>query len=42
VLYITYNLLSAGDHRGRCYADKRASFPRDIEREPSRTYSFRV
>jgi len=42
VLYITYNRLSAGDHRVRYYADKRKSFPPDIEREPGRTYTFRV
>ena len=42
VLYITYNRLSAGDHRARYYADKRRSFPPDIEREPGRTYTFRV
>jgi hypothetical protein len=42
VLYITYNKLAAGDHRVRYYADKRKSFPPDIEREPGRTYTFRV
>jgi 2-aminoethylphosphonate dioxygenase len=42
VLYITYNRLSAGDHRVRYYADKRKSFPPDIERDPNRTYTFRV
>ena len=42
VLYITYNRLSAGDHRARYFADKRKSFPPDIEREPGRTYTFRV
>ncbi len=42
VLYITYNRLSAGDHRERYYADKRKSFPPDIERDPTRTYTFRV
>jgi hypothetical protein len=42
VLYITYNRRSAGDHRLRYYADKRKSFPPDIEREPGRTYTFRV
>jgi hypothetical protein len=42
VLYITYNRRSAGDHRMRYYADKRRSFPPDIEREPGRTYTFRV
>jgi len=42
VLYITYNRASAGDHRVRYYADKRKSFPPDIERDPNRTYTFRV
>ena len=42
VLYITYNRRSAGDHRERYYADKRKSFPPDIERDPNRTYTFRV
>ncbi len=42
VLYITYNRQSAGDHRARYFADKRKSFPPDVEREPGRTYTFRV
>ena len=42
VLYITYNRASAGDHRERYYADKWKNFPPDIEREPGRTYTFRV
>ena len=41
-LYITYNRASAGDHRVRYFADKRANFPPDIERDPSKTYKFRV
>jgi hypothetical protein len=42
VLYITYNRLSAGDLRARYYADKRKNFPPDIERDPTKTYTFRV
>ena len=42
VLYITYNRMSAGDHRARYFADKRKSFPPDVERDPGRTYVFRV
>lgn len=42
VLYITYNKLSAGDHRVQYYADKRKSFPPDIERKPGETFKFRV
>src|SRR5439155_627781 len=39
---INFNRRSAGDHRVRYYADKRKSFPPDIERDPNRTYTFRV
>ena len=42
MLYITYNRRSVGDHRARYYADKRKSFQADIERDPTRTYTFRV
>ena len=42
VLYITYNAASQGDHRAQYYADKRKSYPPDIEREPGRTYVYRV
>jgi 2-aminoethylphosphonate dioxygenase len=42
VLYVTYNRASDGDHRARYYADKRASFPPDIDREPGVEYKFRV
>lgn len=42
VLYITYNRASEGDSRKRYYADKRASYPPDIEREPDKDYRFRV
>ena len=42
VLYVTYNRASAGDHCARYFADKRRSFPPDVEREPGRTYTFRV
>jgi hypothetical protein len=42
ILYITYNLASAGDHRARYYADKYAAFPPDIDRDPAKTYVFRV
>ncbi len=42
VLYITYNALSCGDHRLRYYADKRKSFPPDIEREAGKQYRYRV
>lgn len=41
-LYVTYNRLSDGDHRVSYFADKRASFPPDIERLPGVEYRFRV
>jgi len=30
------------DHRERYFAEKRANFPPDIEREPGKSYVFRV
>ncbi len=42
VLYVTYNRASAGDHRSQYYADKRDSYPPDIEREAGKEYVFRV
>ena len=42
VLYITYNAISEGDHRRQYYADKRQSYPPDIERNPDKKYVFRV
>ena len=42
ILYLTYNLAEAGDHRTRYFAEKRAAFPPDIERDGTRTYTFRV
>ena len=42
ILYITYNLVSDGDHRERYFADKHASFPPDIDRDLEKTYVFRV
>ncbi len=42
LLYLTYNLLSDGDHRAAYYTDKRAAFPPDIERAVGKDYVFRV
>jgi ectoine hydroxylase-related dioxygenase (phytanoyl-CoA dioxygenase family) len=42
LLYLTYNLASAGDHRAQYYAEKHASFPPDVERDGSKSYVFRV
>jgi hypothetical protein len=42
VLYITFNGISEGDQRAQYYADKRESYPPDIERNPDKDYSFKV
>ena len=42
MLYVTYNRASEGDRRAQYFADKRKSFPPDIEREAGKTYVFRV
>jgi len=42
ILYLTFNRASDGDHRARYYADKRLSFPPDIDRRPGVEYRFRV
>ena len=42
VLYVTYNRASEGDHRKRYFADKRRSFPPDVERKPGEVYVYRV
>ena len=42
VLYYTYNKRSEGDHCRQYYADKRQSYPPDIEREPGKEYRYRV
>lgn len=42
ILYFTYGRASDGDQRERYYADKRDSYPPDIEREPGKEYVFRV
>ena len=42
ILYLTYNEASYGDHRAQYFADKRASFPPDIERKAGVDYQFRV
>lgn len=42
VLYYTYNKASDGDHLRQYYADKRQSYPPDIEREAGREYRYRV
>lgn len=42
IYYATYNRLSAGDHMAQYYADKHKNYPPDIDRDPSRSYVFRV
>jgi hypothetical protein len=42
VLYYTYNKASEGDSLAQYYADKRASYPPDIEREDGKDYHYRV
>jgi ectoine hydroxylase-related dioxygenase (phytanoyl-CoA dioxygenase family) len=42
ILYLTYNLASEGDQRVRYFAEKRANFPPDIERQPGIEYKFKV
>jgi hypothetical protein len=34
ILYLTYNAAAEGDHRARYFAEKRESFPPDVERGP--------
>ncbi len=40
--FATYNRKSAGNHLAQYYADKKKSFPPDIERVPGKIYKFRV
>ncbi|MDX1379927.1 MAG: phytanoyl-CoA dioxygenase family protein [Xanthomonadales bacterium] len=42
VLYITYNRASEGDHREAYYAAKHRNYPPDIERDPDKSYAFKV
>lgn len=42
VLYVTYAKASEGDLREKYYADKRASFPPDCERDPAKKYEYKI
>ena len=42
ILYLTYNATVEGDHRARYFAEKRESFPPDVERRAGIEYKFRV
>jgi len=41
-LYATYAIASEGDFRDKYYADKRISFPPDIERLPGQKYEYKI
>jgi 2-aminoethylphosphonate dioxygenase len=40
--FATFNKAAEGDHMDRYYADKHKNYPPDIDRDPTRTYVFRV
>ena len=42
IYFATYNRLSDGDQLEAYYADKRKSYPPDIERDPGKKYVYRV
>tara|TARA_B100001013_G_C24613073_1_gene444023 strand:- start:720 stop:1472 length:753 start_codon:yes stop_codon:yes gene_type:complete len=42
ILYLTYNKLSDGDHKEIYYKDKYKNYPPDVDRDPSKNYTFRV
>jgi len=42
VLYATYSKESEGDYRDRYYADKRISYPPDVERDPTKKYEYKI
>jgi len=42
VLYATYSKESEGNYRDRYYADKRISFPPDVERDPNKKYEYKI
>jgi len=42
VLYATYACAREGDLRDRYYADKRASYPPDCERETGKVYEYKI
>ncbi len=42
VVYTTYGKASEGDFRARYYADKRKSFPPDVEREQGKVYEYKI
>jgi len=42
VLYVTYAKASEGDYREKYYSDKRAAYPPDCERDPSKKYEYKI
>lgn len=42
ILYVTYGRAADGDVRERYFAEKRANYPPDIERDGSKTYTYKV
>ncbi len=42
ILYLTFNAAEYGDHRTEYFADKRAAFPPDVERQSGQVYTFLV
>ena len=42
ILYITYGRAADGDSRERYFAEKRRNLPPDIERDPDKTYEYKV
>ena len=42
VMYTTYAKAAEGDFRDKYYADKRKSFPPDIEREVGKKYEYKI
>lgn len=42
VLYATYSKEGEGDYRERYYADKRISYPPDVERDPTQKYEYKI
>ena len=42
IMYLTYGKSSEGDHREKFLADKRKNLPPDIERDPTKIYTYKV
>jgi hypothetical protein len=41
-MYLTYGRRSEGDHRDRYYAAKFAGLPPDADRDPNKTYAYKI